>query len=109
MNFLKIMSFCLAVCLAGCTSFFPVKPESYGSIKLRDVLEIETVDGDSYRIKVDAVTGDGIGGSGYYIYYEEIAKISRKETDPDETAGLITAVVLYLALGVYVIEEMFGL
>jgi hypothetical protein len=107
MNFLKILSLYVAVCLAGCTSTFVVKREDFGTLRPGEQVEIETDDGEFYRIDIGAVTEDGIGGNGYYITYDEIAKISRKETDPEETTSLIVAIVLYVGISIYLAQKLF--
>jgi hypothetical protein len=107
MGFRKIIFLYVVVCLTGCTSFFPVKPDAYGTFRLGDLVEIETVQGDMYRFDVDVVTDEGIGGNGHFIAYREIKKVLRLESDPDETTSLVVIMALYFALGIYFLDQIF--
>lgn len=68
------------------------------------------MEGDRYRFEIDSVTALGIGGGGYYVEYDDIKQISRRETNTVETT-LFTIFMLLLVLGVHAadaIDDLLG-
>jgi len=85
--------------LASCTSLKPVRSDQvHSSLKAGDTVQIVTKDGTQTTFEIVAVTTDAIVGRDHRIAFTDIAELQKREISAGKTAGLVGAILGFVAL-----------
>jgi len=92
---------------AGCTTSLPlapITPEALADlVAVGDTVEVEKKDGDSLTLNVTEVSKEGVRGSGNFVPYTDIQRISLRR---ENVVGTVSLVVLGVAV-LYALEKNF--
>lgn len=85
--------------LVSCTSLKPVRSDQvHSSLKAGDTVQIVNKDGTQTTFEIVAVTSDAIVGRDRRIAFSDIAELQKREVDAGKTAGLVAAILGFVAI-----------